>query len=42
MPLQGVFNQYLTTALSQARSAANGCRIKGEIHGAILDARINC
>jgi hypothetical protein len=42
MPLQGVFNQYLTTALSQAKTAANGCRIKGEIHGAILDARINC
>jgi hypothetical protein len=42
MPLQSVFNQYLTTALSQAKTVANSCRIKGEIRGASLDAQINC
>jgi hypothetical protein len=31
----------LTTALSQAKTIADSCRIKGEIHGAILDAQIN-
>jgi hypothetical protein len=42
MPLQSVFNQYLATALSQAKSVANSCKVKGEIHGAQLDAHIIC
>ena len=42
MPLQQVFNQYLTTALTQAKSVANSCRIKGDIRGGQLDAQIVC
>ena len=42
MPLQSVFNQYLTTALTQARSVANTCRIRGEMHGTQLDAQVMC
>jgi hypothetical protein len=33
MPLQSAFNQYLTTAPSQAKTVADSCRIKGEIAG---------
>ena len=42
MPLQSVFNQYLTTALTQARTVANSCRIKGVMHGTELDAQVMC
>jgi hypothetical protein len=42
MPLQNVFNQYLTTAITQAKAAASGCHIKGTIHGTQLDAQVMC
>ena len=42
MPLQNVFNQYLTTALNQAKGVANSCRIRGDIHGMQFEAQIAC
>jgi hypothetical protein len=42
LPMQATFNEYLATALEKAKSVANSCRVKGEIHGSEVDARVNC